>query len=226
MAYKKFSVVFFIILLLHLYFLGTAHDWLIGISKNIILTSLIVFWITQTDLKTSMHKWIFAALVFCFSGDLLLQFVAFSEIYFILGLAAFLVAHVCYSVGFVAEQNSKITLNMAFLKRSFVPIIIGAAMVLVLWPHLGALKLPVLLYAFSIAAMFAIALNRSKKPHKSFNLVAAGAFLFVLSDAILGYNKFVSSVPLASYFIMFTYACANFLLVMGLLFGTKNKMKL
>lgn len=208
---------------LHLFLLLWGENRLIiGISKNLILFSLAVFWVWQTRLIANLSKWIFAALVFCFIGDLVLQFAALAQIYFIFGLVSFLAAHVCYILGFFAEGGFKIKLNGLFLKKSIVPILAGTSIFLVLWPHLGKLRIPVFLYTFVIAGMAVVAQNRSKVGRKSFILVAVGAWVFIISDAVLAYNKFVEEVPFASILIMSTYAVANFLLLMGLLQSKKT----
>jgi uncharacterized membrane protein YhhN len=52
---------------------------------------------------------------------------------------------------------------------------------------------------------------------ESYKLAFIGAFLFVMSDSVLGLNKFVFDIPLAGFWIMGTYIPAQYFLVKGLL---------
>ena len=48
-------------------------------------------------------------------------------------------------------------------------------------------------------------------------LVAAGAVFFMVSDATLAFNPFVSPVPFAIPWVLGTYCAAQCLIVMGML---------
>ncbi len=47
-------------------------------------------------------------------------------------------------------------------------------------------------------------------------VAAAGAMLFAASDTIIGYNRFVKSIPRAQVAIMSTYHVGQLLLILGL----------
>lgn len=166
-------------------------------SKNIVLTALLFSWI----------------------GDVILLFADIAEIYFILGLVAFLISHVIYSVLFNKQTKIRLKKNKAlFLLGS---IIIGCylvGMLSILLPTLGELKIPVIVYATVISLMLLFAFNGFliwKKPGNQY--VFVGAIVFVSSDSILALNKFYTPIEKSSFFIMLTYLVAQYLIVTGIL---------
>jgi uncharacterized membrane protein YhhN len=86
----------------------------------------------------------------------------------------------------------------------------------ILWPYLGEMKVPVLIYGSVIGVMLACALWQiGKLDKKAAILFAAGAAFFVLSDSLLAINKFRSSFNYAGIAIMLTYCLAQYLLTRG-----------
>jgi len=84
----------------------------------------------------------------------------------------------------------------------------GSMFVLLASQSLGALLIPVGLYALTISAMLWRALARLGEQHIPRNtawLAALGATLFVLSDSLIGINRFVVAFDEARYAIMITY---------------------
>ena len=73
-----------------------------------------------------------------------------------------------------------------------------------------------MIYAFVISLMAVMAVNRKGRVNTlSFNLIFYGAILFLLSDSILAYNKFVSPIGFSGLAIMSTYMAAQYLIVIG-----------
>jgi uncharacterized membrane protein YhhN len=75
------------------------------------------------------------------------------------------------------------------------------------------LKIPVVFYALAISIMLAAAFNfylAIKTPEALFAL--SGAFLFVISDSALAYNKFNKEFYLAKLVILATYFLAQWLI--------------
>jgi len=80
------------------------------------------------------------------------------------------------------------------------------------------LALPVLIYILVILAMGITAFNREGAvSKKSFRLVGTGAILFMLSDSLLAWNKFVEPIELAPVFVLSTYGIAQLMIVSGML---------
>ena len=86
----------------------------------------------------------------------------------------------------------------------------------ILWPYLGGMKLPVVVYACVIGTMLAFALWQFGKLEKKTSLLfIGGAVFFVISDSLLAISKFKVHFPLSGILIMFTYCLAQYLLARG-----------
>ena len=210
-----FSILFFIIVFAELICssiksLTTIHY----ITKPLILLLLIVLFITQSKhLSLKTRKFAILALVFSLIGDILLMFVNKSDLFFIGGLVAFLLAHTMYIIVFLNKRNSK------SLSIPFVVVLMIYAFVLfyVLRNSLGELLIPVIVYMLIILTMVISASLRKDRVSKfSYNLVFIGALFFMISDSILSLNKFYQPIPLSNIGIMLTYAIAQLFIVLGI----------
>jgi alkenylglycerophosphocholine/alkenylglycerophosphoethanolamine hydrolase len=129
--------------------------------------------------------------------------------YFIFGLGFFLIAHLFYIFTFWKVTKIK---NIYYLKIGLV-IIFSLLMGIVLWPTLGSLKIPVMIYLLVISTMTITASMRDEC-----NLIAyLGAWIFMSSDAMIAVNKFLIPFPHAGLAIIITYYVGNFMLGMSLL---------
>jgi len=142
------------------------------------------------------------------AGDVLLML---PGDHFIAGLAAFLLAHGAYLTMFrqgVGWFPSRVALAATLL--------LGALVLALLWPGLHGALLPaaVAVYVLMIALMAAQALGRAAVlgDTKS-RLAAGGAAIFMLSDAVLGVDRFVAPVPLAPLWVLGCYFAAQTLIV-------------
>jgi uncharacterized membrane protein YhhN len=107
---------------------------------------------------------------------------------FLGGLAAFLTAHLVYVAAFVADERRPALLRAApFLAYA-------AAMYRVLAPGLGALAIPVGLYALAIAAMMWRAAARVRPGERAGWIALVGALCFGLSDTLLALHLFRSPI--------------------------------
>ncbi len=164
-------------------------------------------------------KILITALTFSWIGDVILLFADKGEIYFILGLVAFLVSHVFYIVLFSKQTISKTIKNkISFGAGIGLIVIYFLMMISTLAPKLGSLTIPVVIYAVVISTMLFYALKGSFQwntiPYQS---VLIGAIFFISSDSILAFNKFDQPIPYASFLIMITYLAAQFCIVWGIL---------
>lgn len=184
------------------------------ITKPAIIISLILFfWIKGKSLKNSIRILTLLALTFSLLGDILLLFIDCSPHYFMLGLIAFLVAHVMYILVFLKHRNRS--------KRPwiFLGILLVYAFFLfyILKDGLGEMLIPVLMYISVILTMATCAFLRIGSVTKiSYLWVLFGAIVFLISDSILAMHTFHNSIPFASIFIMPTYALAQYFIVFGI----------
>ncbi|MGR4869046.1 lysoplasmalogenase family protein [Variovorax sp. LARHSF232] len=148
-----------------------------------------------------------AGLAASLAGDVFLMWPQF----FVPGLASFLVAHLFYIALFVQGVDF-------FPRRTALACTLGIGVAMygfLWWGGLPAgLRVPVALYVLVIACMAAQALGRAAVlGDRSSRLVALGAGCFMLSDALLATNRFVTPLPLASLWVLATYYLAQWLIL-------------
>lgn len=204
--------IFILLSLLYLSCIVFNLATLVFYLKPLLLLPLIIAVFISTNFKNKII--LLTALVFSWIGDTLLLFVFKDAIYFILGLVAFLTAHIFYIVLFAKElnkANGKFELKMPGLT---VIAIYLSAMLLVLIPHLGGLTIPVIIYAVVISSMLYTAyLLNFYWPKPASIYLLTGAVSFILSDSILAFDKFYQQIPMAGLLIMATYLYAQWALV-------------
>ena len=184
------------------------------LSKPLIVSALILFFFFTTPRQETLAKRLTVfALVFSLLGDVLLLFVFKSELFFMGGLLAFLIAHILYCLVFLKQRNS--TLKPYGI--TILLIIYAIGLFILINPGLGDLVIPVLAYISIILLMVVTSyLRKGNAPNNSFKLVFLGALFFMISDSILAVNKFYMPVPYSNFSIMLTYALAQLLIVLGL----------
>ena len=180
--------------------------------KPALLLPLIIAAFISTNFQNKII--LVGALVFSWIGDTLLLFVFKDAIYFMLGLIAFLIAHIFYIILFTKELK-KANGKIEFRKPGLLLIVIYLiALLLILIPHLGGLTIPVIIYAVVISTMLYMACLLSFHwPKPASIYLFTGAISFILSDSILAFNKFYQPVPLSGFLIMATYLYAQWALV-------------
>ena len=183
--------------------------------KPMIVIWLMLYFLSQTvSINSALKKWIVAALFFSWAGDVLLLFQQNNSIFFLLGLSAFLIAHIFYIVFFNSVRKKENVLGNIWLLL-LVAIYYGSLITL-LYVHLGGMKLPVLVYGIVISCMFMLAMHMlSIKNKTAGKLMMIGALLFVMSDSLLAINKFYQPFAIASVAIMITYGLAQLFIVEG-----------
>ncbi len=208
--YIAFSSIYLIMLLLN--WESTAFP-----LKAFLMPALIAAVYFHPDFTSK--KFLLGALIFSWIGDVVLMFQSLNPSFFIGGLIAFLIGHIIYMMLFHKEKRSNMPQNSLFIRTGLMAIVaylIG--MLSLLFPHLGAMRLPVTIYALTISAMLATAIvgySGWEAPANAW--ILSGAILFVTSDSILAFNKFYQPIWLASFFIMITYLAAQYAIVVGVL---------
>jgi len=167
-----------------------------------------------TSVKNKGNYKIIGALVFSTMGDILLIFEG--RPFFILGLLSFLLAHVLFVLIFRSRAGT-IKLDFYTVVCSLFILSYYFFFMKFLWPHLGAMRIPVLAYAFVISGMLWMALQLLRSTSSLRWHIVLGALFFVVSDSLLSIQLFYSSFELAHFYVMLTYLLAQLLLVYGIL---------
>lgn len=212
---QNWIIGFIIILAVHLAGIVFNIQLLEYIIKPMIVIWLVLYFLSQTvSIKSGLKKWILAALFFSWAGDVSLLFQQNNSIFFLLGLSAFLIAHIFYIVFFNSVRVNENIRGNAWLL--LVVAIYYGSLITLLYSHLGGMKLPVLVYGVVISCMFMLAMHvLSIKNKNAGKWMMTGALLFVLSDSFLAINKFYHPFEIAAVAIMVTYGLAQLFIIEG-----------
>lgn len=192
-----------------------SSPWLEKITKPLLMIVMIIYFVFSVNKISSAYKrWIITALAFSWLGDVLLMFQQEKPIFFLLGLSAFLIAHIFYIIFF-----HWVRVNEQVKSRWWLLVIVTvyyAALITLLYPHLADMKVPVPVYGIVISFMLLLAMHMLFiKNSKAGQLMMTGAVLFILSDSILAINKFYQPFEAAGLLIMLTYGIAQLLITKG-----------
>ena len=175
------------------------------------LTTLLVVGIAlaASPAAPAYQHWIVAALLLSLAGDVCLMFThgagagagGTDQRWFIGGLGSFLLAHGAFAAAFL--QGVAAPDPPGWLAAV---VFYAGALLFVLLPRAGALKLPVLVYCLALAAMVFTAAARHAALSDGASLCALlGALLFMVSDSALGWRRFVGRFRGAQALILSTY---------------------
>lgn len=208
------SIFFLLIAMVDLYAILVGNRDLEMIAKPLITTSLVVMYLLSLK---KPNFWYVSALFFAFWGDVLLLF---PEQFFVFGLASFLLAHILL-----------ITVSSKFLKKVSIPqilihslpfLLILTLLLYVIYPNLGELLIPVIVYGIVISVFGVITFLVYTKEKTTENLwLFLGALTFITSDSILALNKFYEASEILGISIMITYIIAQFLICKAMIVKTK-----
>lgn len=219
---SKILILFFIVSIGELVAVTMNEERFHWVFKPLIMVVLGAYYYMHSTQTTYLTKMVMAAIVFSWIGDVSLMFQNKNELYFMVGLGAFLVAHICYVMAYFQHTEKKEGAGLHGIQKfrfSFPIVLAGTGLITILYTHLGALKIPVTVYAIVLMVMTLQALFRYGYTNAvSFWFVFVGAILFMISDSMIAVNKFLVPFELAGLAIMATYILAQFLIVRGLLF--------
>jgi len=213
MAVKSPWIIGFgVVLVLHLLFRGLEIDPFQTITKGL-LAPLLALWAWQLD----GPRLLVAGLVFCFFGDL---FMDLGASWFIAGMAAFALAHICFISLFVkrgavdALQASLAGPTERWRAAVVALYVVGAiAFVAVAWPGFPSDVRPAVpVYALLLVGTAATSIVLDTR-------AGVGAALFVVSDALIavGWDVYGVADTWQRVTVMVLYALGIFLITAGVL---------
>lgn len=206
---------FFACLLTELTAIAAGWNQLQLFTKPLLLLFLFTWFMLASKNYPPLRYLVAAALFFSWLGDIFLLFDA-AAVWFMAGLASFLVAHLFYILFFM-KLRQRVPGSIAW--NFFVVAMVGAyafSLFVFLRPHTGNLQLPVGIYAITIACMLAAAVHAFNSRYvMAGRYCIAGALLFLCSDSVLAVNKFYAASPAAGLLIMLTYGLAQFAIAKG-----------
>ncbi|WP_225411339.1 lysoplasmalogenase [Stigmatella hybrida] len=199
---------------------GFGGPWLAFCSKGVLMPLLAAFLYASTrGRSTSLPlRFLFLALGLCWAGDISLGLPGHDL--FLVGMAAFGLAHLCYIRTFLDGVQLK-RLNRRDAVTYGLPFAVyGYTLYPVIAAHMTGgnmrYRLPVLIYmALVLTSAISGLLRTFQFNSSSSTSVLAGAVLFVLSDSIVALSRFVVPLPAMNFAIMGTYLFAQYLIVKG-----------
>ena len=130
---------------------------------------------------------------------------------FAAGLAAFLVAQICYTFAFVKGARLALPAGPALGLLAY-----SALLIILLYPGLKRMRVPVLIYILAIGTMALAALARYEASGTPATLSACvGATFFLASDSVLAFDRFVRPFKSAQAVILSTYFTAQALIALS-----------
>ena len=208
-------IVFISVYLTSIFFQPYPLSWLLKLLPIMVL--LHFSWKRICETKEPAHKLFIIGLVFSAFGDFFLGYDPVN--WFVFGLGSFLVAHIFYILSLIPFLE-----KVKAVKR--LPIVAlyclyGVSMFSLIYGGLGDLFIPVFVY-MTVLLLMGITTLLSQKSNK---WLIIGGVSFILSDSLIGLDKFYQEIPFASLLIMSTYYLAQFSLVKGL-FETNTTLKI
>ncbi|MCI0750583.1 MAG: lysoplasmalogenase [Flammeovirgaceae bacterium] len=214
-------ILFFIIAVGELLAIAAEVAWLHHLCKPLIMITLGLYYVTESKWREqAISLSVLGGILFSSAGDALLMYQEGDPSYFMFGLVAFLLAHIFYILAYRQHRHAEATYELAGIHKirmAFPFLLAGTGLVVVLYPTLHSLKVPVIIYAAALVTMVLAALFRyGRTTRDSFMMVFGGAVLFMISDSLLAINKFLTPIENESLWIMVTYMSAQYLIVRGL----------
>jgi uncharacterized membrane protein YhhN len=178
-------------------------------TKTPLSASFIIAALILPHPLASFFYFMLIGLICCMAGDICLVFP--QKGMFLTGLVAFLVGHIWYTVAFFYTASIHQLVWIGFL----VVLLTGGWIFFWLKPHLGYMKLPVLLYILVISLMVCGAwtvIGDANLPRSGRILVFAGAVLFYFSDLFVARQRFIKKAYRNRLFGLPLYYLGQFLL--------------
>jgi len=178
--------------------------WLNFAFKPLATLLIIVHAWARGSQQPLIRRWILAGLALSLAGDIALMWPRG----FLVGLIAFLLAHISYIVAFTREHRF-LAQPVALTTYALV----ASGVLALLWPSIpAALRVPVACYVLALTAMSAqtavVGLTARDDRARGRVLMLGGA-LFMTSDALLATNRFALPLPAATLWILATYWSAQ-----------------
>lgn len=200
MAFAPYGVVGIV----HLVAMFTSNDALGSATKPLLMPALLLaLLVSLPRWRSGIALWGGLGIVFSWFGDTSLMYSG--DVGFLSGLGFFLLAHVFYLLLIWRTLRRR-----RMPKIALVYVLWWIALIVLLAPHVGWLVWPLAVYGLVLGAMAASGLTAN-------TWVAVGGAFFVLSDSVLGLNKFLPGFELEKvhFVIMASYILGQGLIAFG-----------
>lgn len=176
---------------------ATGLDWRAMLALKLVPVLLALDWLRVAGAPGLYRRWIGVGLALSLVGDALLALPADR---FVAGLVAFLLAHLAYVVGYGQRSRAPAWPWLMVATGA----VAGFLWLLDRHGDLGPMRVPVFVYATVIGAMLWRAGSLARRDRAG-RWALAGALLFVASDMVLAWNRFVAPDPTLRYVNILLY---------------------
>jgi len=216
-----FTLPFFAVLVIAMIdWIAVWRGWFkVRLASKPLTLLLLILWFTTTGFWQGGMLWFGLALVFSLLGDIFLLW----EKFFAPGLGSFLLAQICYVIGFTQDgipmqwQTILIVICVACAGFMMISRVLKG---LAKSSENASLKTPVIVYGSALALMLLSAVLCVLRPEWlaiPAVLASLGAALFFVSDSVLSLNKFAFRIPYAGVILIITYHVGQILLTTAVL---------
>lgn len=165
--------------------------------------------LAEREASQTYQALILLGLLASLAGDV---FLMLPQDRFVPGLVSFLIAHIFYISAFTTASP-----DVPALWYGIPFVLYGVVMLWRLWPDLGSMRAPVMIYVGVILVMAWQAANRWIVTRDTGPLLALiGAYLFVLSDSVLAVERFRGTFRSAPFWVLSTYFAAQWLIALSI----------
>jgi uncharacterized membrane protein YhhN len=171
-----------------LYFENREGRWGLLLTKTALSSLFIVAALVQPHPISEYYRFVLLGLLFSLCGDVFLALP--QKRMFLWGLASFLIGHVFYILGFFHVARTTPWNPIGYL----IVLILSGWVCRWLWPHLGSLKIPVLIYViiitFMVCGAWSVFVEEELRPSGRI-MVIMGAVGFYFSDVFVALDRFL-----------------------------------
>jgi uncharacterized membrane protein YhhN len=227
--YPRFTILYTMLCLMVLVAEHFHLTWTYYLTKPMVLIVVLIFFRMQTGTGNNLFRnLMITGFAFSSAGDFLLMFTEQDGNFFIAGLIAFLITHICYTAGFITQIFSNRAWNQHWGQLAFSTLIVvyGAEFFILNRTSFGELTIPVMIYCLAITSMGVAAVMRDRNKYSNgYFKVLAGAMFFVVSDSLLATNKFIFTFDYSGTLILATYFFAQYFIATGCIADGTEKPK-
>ncbi|GAA1739178.1 lysoplasmalogenase [Luedemannella helvata] len=200
---RPLLVLFWAVAVAHLVALAAPAGGLAYVTKALLMPSLAAWALTRRA-----PGLLVAGLLCSAAGDVLLE----HEGLFIAGMAAFAAAHVCYVILFVRRGAVVAARRRWAVVAAYA--LVWLALIVVMWPGLGDLRIPVAAYSLLLTATATLGAGLGLG-------VGVGGALFFVSDTLIAMRLAdLPRPPGVDLLVMATYIGAQWLIASGVVART------
>lgn len=191
-----------------LHYASKLTKYILKPGTMILIIALAIY---GSGLETTFAKWGVVALFFSVIGDV---FLMLNNRWFVHGLISFFIAHVFYIIAFwnsfALDMTSQTSIFVAV--SLFIFSIWFFVLLLRFVTEDGGVKL-----AFAVAVyIFVISIMMWSASLTGSGILVVASLLFVISDAVLAYDKFRHPFRVAEHIVMITYFTAQLLFAISI----------